>query len=246
MFEPVSTDYTLSTFTGFTRETWIEAGKYLLSGVFADKKSIDEPALVKRQEFDVTYPHLQDGKYPENQVKAELFEGLTRTIFIAAPLIKNDRDVRINGFNLAEYYRHQIVLACDPASPNYIGTYDELREMTHQDGFAFRPAGGGDPRFGSHPAKTSGRSEFRQQHDLLPRGQRGRHGPYRLTARQDHEKAREIGDGIVFRYAGKEFSGKCIRGITVVSQKTSFYGRHLMSFFRGVSFGINITNSGKK
>ncbi len=136
MFTPKNKNFDLSPVTGMTRDSWIEAGKYLLSGMFDGKKSMDEPALVKRHEFDVTYPHLRDGKYPENEVKAELFEGLTRTLFIAAPLIKNDKNVEINGFNLAEYYRRQIVLACDPESPNYIGTYDELREMTHQDGFA--------------------------------------------------------------------------------------------------------------
>ena len=136
MFEVMYSDKKLSPFTGLTRDSWIEAGKYLLSGVFARKKSIDEPALVKRLEFDVTYPHLRDGKYPENEVKAELFEGLTRTLFIAAPLIKNDKNTKINGFNLAEYYRRQILLACDPESPTYIGTYDDLCRITEQNRFA--------------------------------------------------------------------------------------------------------------
>lgn len=39
MFKPSSPDFELSPFTGMTREGWIEAGKYLLEGVFKNISS---------------------------------------------------------------------------------------------------------------------------------------------------------------------------------------------------------------
>ena len=33
-FEPKTLDYNLSPYTGLTRETWLEAGKYMLEGIF--------------------------------------------------------------------------------------------------------------------------------------------------------------------------------------------------------------------
>ena len=33
-FEPKTLDYDLSPYTGLTRESWLEAGKYMLEGIF--------------------------------------------------------------------------------------------------------------------------------------------------------------------------------------------------------------------
>lgn len=56
-FEPENKDYELSPYTGLTRESWIEAAKYLLEGIFSHIESMDYPVVVPRQETVVTYPH---------------------------------------------------------------------------------------------------------------------------------------------------------------------------------------------
>ena len=48
-------DYNLSPYTGLTRESWIEAGAYLLSGIFQDVESVQNPIVVKRTETEITY-----------------------------------------------------------------------------------------------------------------------------------------------------------------------------------------------
>ena len=87
-FEPKTLDFELSPYTGLTREGWLEAGIYLLEGVFRNIDDFEKPVVMPRKETEITYPHLRD---PEEQQKtqrlAEVFEGLTRTFFIAAPVI---------------------------------------------------------------------------------------------------------------------------------------------------------------
>ena len=61
-FEPENLDYNLSPYTGLTREHWIEAGKYLLKGVFENIKDFNDPVTVPRKETFVTYPHKSSTK----------------------------------------------------------------------------------------------------------------------------------------------------------------------------------------
>ena len=49
-FKVQEPDYALSPYTGMTRKHWIEAGKYLLKGLFDNLDSIDSPPLVPRTE----------------------------------------------------------------------------------------------------------------------------------------------------------------------------------------------------
>ena len=76
-FEPKTLDYKLSPYTGFTRESWMEAGKYLLEGIFQNIATFEDPVVMPRKETKITYPHLD---HPESaqeaQRKAEKFEGL--------------------------------------------------------------------------------------------------------------------------------------------------------------------------
>ena len=37
-----NTDYNLSPYTGLTRDSWVEVGKYLLEGIFQDVKNFDD------------------------------------------------------------------------------------------------------------------------------------------------------------------------------------------------------------
>lgn len=135
-FEPENLDYNLSPYTGLTREHWIEAGKYLLKGVFENIKDFNDPVIVPRKELDVTYPHKSS---TENQLKieqmAQRFEGLARTMLIAAPLIHINPEITIGGYRLRDYYKNQILKACtamDKASDtlNCVGHYEDLQRLT--------------------------------------------------------------------------------------------------------------------
>ncbi len=128
IFEPKTTDFELSPYTGMTRQSWIEAGKYMLEGVFNNLKSIDDPVVMPRKDVDVTYPHKN---MPEDvhiaEVKAEIFEGLTRSFFIASVLIHEEPELTINGIKLRDYYGMHILRSCiQKDSPEYVSTYEEL------------------------------------------------------------------------------------------------------------------------
>ena len=56
-YEPKYTDYKLSPYTGLTRESWIDAAKYLLEGMFSHIPSMNSPVIVPRTETEVAYPH---------------------------------------------------------------------------------------------------------------------------------------------------------------------------------------------
>ena len=84
VFKPTHTDFELSPYTGLTRESWIEAAEYLLSGVFNNLKSIEDPVVMPRYEREITYPQPD---HPQWRFKAEIFEGLARSFFIAIPVV---------------------------------------------------------------------------------------------------------------------------------------------------------------
>lgn len=109
-FKPKTLDYELSPYTGLTRQSWIEAGEYMLNGVFQNIAHFEDPVVMPRKETKVTYPHLDDSEGNQaTQRLAEVFEGLTRTLFIAAPLIHDDPELTICGYNLRDYYKNQII-----------------------------------------------------------------------------------------------------------------------------------------
>ncbi|MCR4727031.1 MAG: DUF2264 domain-containing protein [Lachnospiraceae bacterium] len=129
-FTPSFTDKALSPYTGLTRESWIEAGIYILKGVFENIKDADSPVVLPRKETEISYPHLNDK--PENlkqQQLAEIFEGLTRTFFIAAPIIREKPDLTINGICLKDYYKDHILRVVDPKNPLFVGSYDSLSKL---------------------------------------------------------------------------------------------------------------------
>lgn len=129
-FKPNHTNYELSPYTGLDRQSWLEAAKYILDGVFANI-TMDDPVVLPRVEYDITYPHKNaTGQALEAEKKAQVFEGLTRTMFIAAPVIFNEPDVTIHGIKLADYYKQQILETCTKGGKYFAGTYDELQEMT--------------------------------------------------------------------------------------------------------------------
>lgn len=107
VFEVKNPDYNKSPYTGMTREHWLDAGRYLLEGIFGNIKSMDDSVVMPRKETKVTYPHLDASKeQQEIERRAEIFEGLTRSFFIASVMIRNEPEIEVNGIRLRDYYKN--------------------------------------------------------------------------------------------------------------------------------------------
>jgi len=106
-------NYKQSPLTGMDRQAWIDAATYLLDGAFTYIKDIDDPMYFPKQ-LEKTYPR------DEGQVPTAKLEGLCRTLFVAAPLLKENPDLTLGGIKVADYYRHQLLNLTDPKSPSYI------------------------------------------------------------------------------------------------------------------------------
>jgi len=107
-------DYELSPHTGMTREHWKDATLYLLEGAFGYIDSIDDFMLFP---FD---PGMERNERRPEVTAVEKLEGLSRTLFGASVLLKEDPDLKINGIKIADYYRHHLVELTNPDSPIYI------------------------------------------------------------------------------------------------------------------------------
>ncbi len=139
IFRPSHPNYELSPYTGLTRDSWIAAGKHLLGGIFRHIRHFEDPLVMPRREKQITYPHPESpADVYEAEQKAEMFEGLTRSLFIAAPLLKNEPGLELCGYKIADYYRTHILRSCTSGDPLCVGTYEELQEMTHHAD-PFRP-----------------------------------------------------------------------------------------------------------
>ncbi|WP_242830341.1 DUF2264 domain-containing protein [Butyrivibrio sp. AE3009] len=125
-FEPKHLDFELSPFTGLTRDTWIDAAKYLLSGIFKNIENIEAPVVMPRYETKITYPSKDA---PMWRIKAEYFEGLARSFFIAAPLIHIEPQLTLNGINIRDYYKKQVLCAVTPGEKNYVLNYSDMRKL---------------------------------------------------------------------------------------------------------------------
>jgi len=113
VFKVDNLNFKKSPYSGMTREHWKEASLYLLKGAFSYVKTLDDPMYFPKQE----------GKsYPRNdsQIPTAKLEGLCRTLFMAAPLLKDNPELEINGIKVADYYRHQLIRLSDPSSPTYV------------------------------------------------------------------------------------------------------------------------------
>lgn len=120
-------DFEKSPYTGLTRESWIEAGEYLLEGVFHNISSMDAPVVLPRKETTVSYPH---DTHDECEIKAEYFEGLTRTFFIASPLIHINPELTICGYRIKDYYKTHVLRSCTKGDPLCVGHYEDMQMLT--------------------------------------------------------------------------------------------------------------------
>lgn len=112
MFSVKNPDFKKSPLTGMTRRHWIEAAEYLLDGAFGYIDTITDPMYFPKQ-LDKTYPR------DSYNVKVAKLEGLARTFFLAAPLLRENPDLTLNGIKVADYYRHHILGLIDPKSYNF-------------------------------------------------------------------------------------------------------------------------------
>lgn len=106
-------DHTLSPLTGMTRKHWKQAALYLLQGAFSHVHAMNDP---------MKFPKQPGKSYPRNpgQIPTEKLEGLCRTLFIAAPLLRDDSSLVINNIRVADYYRQQIIHLLDSSSASFI------------------------------------------------------------------------------------------------------------------------------
>lgn len=113
VFKINNPDFELSPHTGMTKQHWKDAAMYLLEGAFGYIQSMEDPMKFPKQPGK-SYPHN------ESRVPTEKLEGLCRTLFVAAPLLKENPDLNINGTHVAEYYRYQISKLVDSKSESFI------------------------------------------------------------------------------------------------------------------------------
>ena len=98
-----------------------------MGGIFQNIKDFEDPVVMPRKETKVTYPHSADAVW---EIKAEYFEGLARSLFIAAPLIHIKPELVINDIHIRDYYKNQILRSCTPGDNVYVGSYAECRELS--------------------------------------------------------------------------------------------------------------------
>ncbi|MBQ8737655.1 MAG: DUF2264 domain-containing protein [Bacteroidaceae bacterium] len=106
-------NFKVSPYTGLDRQGWIDAAEYLLEGAFTYVRNLDDPMYFPKQ-FEKTYPRNEGGV-----ITAKL-EGFCRTLFLAAPLLRENPDLTLNGIKVADYYRHQLLNLVNPENPSYV------------------------------------------------------------------------------------------------------------------------------
>ena len=126
-FIPQDLDFERSPITGVTWHHWVEAGKYLLDGVFRHLPSPESPLHFPRHETAVSYPQPD---HPEWRKRSENFEGVARTLLIAGPLLAHFPELEVRGIALADYYRQQILDLVDPESDRYVGARASVVEVS--------------------------------------------------------------------------------------------------------------------
>lgn len=113
IFRLEDADYRTSPYTGMTRKHWKDAALYLLSGAFSYVKSVNSP---------MSFPKQAGVSYPKDGISSptEKMEGLCRTLFLAAPLLRDEPELRIGRQGVAAYYRYHLKQLTDSSSAEYI------------------------------------------------------------------------------------------------------------------------------
>lgn len=114
IFTVQNPDYNISPKTGMSRQHWLDAAQYLLSGAFMYIQNQDTPMYFPKQ-IGKTQPARIWHAYPTMYL-----EGLCRTLFLAVPLLREENSVSLNGIALKDYYRRQLELLVEPNSKTYL------------------------------------------------------------------------------------------------------------------------------
>lgn len=113
VFKVENPDYKRSPYTGMTREHWKQAARYLLEGAFRHVKDLETPMYFERM-GNVCYPR------DSRRVRGATFEGMCRTLFLAAPLLREDSTLTVNGIPVKDYYRRQLTMLVEPDSKQFL------------------------------------------------------------------------------------------------------------------------------
>ena len=123
----------LSPYTGLDRDGWIACGKHILEGAFHHVRSLHDPMFLPKMPGP-GYPAKSNEAATPRERNNAIFEAISRTFNIAAPLIKNDPDITIRGIRLRDYYKyHLLELLTNPQSAYFIGRardFDTHRQQT--------------------------------------------------------------------------------------------------------------------
>ena len=121
-------DFSLSPFTGMAREHWIECARYVLGRAYRHVKTFENPMI-----FPIipgkTYPQPGD---PPWRYRSLEFEGLRRTMTLAAPLMHVDPEVCVGGFKLKDYYARHLRQSLTGGHPTSIPLPVDLPDATYQ------------------------------------------------------------------------------------------------------------------
>lgn len=112
-FQVENPDFKQSPYTGMTRTHWKQAARYLLEGAFRHVKNLDTPMYFERTS-QVCYPRDPGG------IRTATLEGMCRTLFIAAPLLREDSTLTIQHIPLKDYYRRQLTMLVEPGNAQFI------------------------------------------------------------------------------------------------------------------------------
>jgi len=120
IFKISNPDYKLSPHTGMTRKHWQDAALYLLQGAFS---------YINQPDDAMVFPKQPGKSYPKDGIHTptEKLEGLCRTLFVAAPLLKENPALTINKIKVADYYRRQIIRLTDPGQRHLYQTTGKER-----------------------------------------------------------------------------------------------------------------------
>lgn len=113
LFKVQLPDYKVSPLTGMTRKHWQDAALYLLTGAFSYIDTMEDP---------MQFPKQPGKSYPGRQsaVVTEKLEGFCRTLFVAAPLLRENPDLTVHGIKVGDYYRHQLIKLITPGAETYV------------------------------------------------------------------------------------------------------------------------------
>ena len=120
-FQMAGANRDLSPYTGLDRDGWIACGKHILEGAFHHVRSLHDPMFLPKMPGP-GYPAKSNEAATPRERNNAIFEAISRTFNIAAPLIKNDPDITIRGIRLHDYYKyHLLELLTNPQSAYFIG-----------------------------------------------------------------------------------------------------------------------------